>query len=136
MASLLRDPSGNWHVHFRFAGRRFKRSLGTADEDEALGLKARIEDNIRLVKRGVRSLPPSADVFLLLLSDGQVEQLSLPDQLTLEGLVKEYKQSMISSTSLRASSKAIGSNSCEADPRSFREVYRCFILPIGRGGKG
>ena len=97
MASLLRVPSGNWHVHFRFAGRRFKRSLGTADEDEALGLKARIEDNIRLTKRGVRSIPRGADVFLFLLSDGQVEHLSLPDQLTLEGLVDEYKRAVGSS---------------------------------------
>ena len=95
MASLQMDPSGNWHIHFRFAGKRFKRSLKTKDEDEARGLRGRIEDNIRLVERGVRVIPNDADAYLFLLSDGQVQQpVEIPDDLTLQQLFKDYKESV------------------------------------------
>ncbi|NLF73053.1 MAG: hypothetical protein GX575_28790 [Candidatus Anammoximicrobium sp.] len=73
MASLLEDPSGNWHVHFRFGGKRFKRSLQTKNAKEAQGLLGCIEDNMQLVRRGVKTLPPSGDVFLFLVSDGKLD---------------------------------------------------------------
>ena len=90
MASLLEDPSGNWHVHFRLGGKRFKRSLQTKKESEAKALCGRIEDNIQLVRRGVKEIPASGDVFLFLLSDGKIEKpIELPDQITLGELVAE-----------------------------------------------
>ena len=95
MASLLKDPSGNWHVHFRLARRRFKRSLKTRKENEARALCGRIEDNIRLVERGVKTIPPDADVFLFLLSDGSVQKpLELPTRLSLRVLFDEYQGSV------------------------------------------
>lgn len=95
MASLQMDPSGNWHIHFRFAGRRFKRSLKTKDEDEATGIRGRIEDNIRLVERGVKVIPNDADPYLFLLSDGLVQQpVEIPDELTLSQLVGDYKDAV------------------------------------------
>lgn len=95
MASLQMDPSGNWHIHFRFAGRRFKRSLKTKNEDEATGVCGRIEDNIRLVERGVKLIPNDADPYLFLLSDGQVQKpVEIPDDLTLNQLIEDYKGSV------------------------------------------
>jgi integrase len=98
MASLIEDPSGNWHVHFRFGGKRFKRSLQTKKESEAKALCGRIEDNIQLVRRGIKSVPTGGDVFLFLLSDGKVDKpVELPDQLTLGELVIEYERSIAAS---------------------------------------
>jgi hypothetical protein len=95
MASLLEDPSGNWHVHFRLARRRFKRSLKTRKENEARALCGRIEDNIRLVERGAKTIPPDADVFLFLLSDGSVQKpVQLPTRLSLLALFKAYERSV------------------------------------------
>ena len=95
MASLLEDPSGNWHVHFRYGGKRFKRSLQTSNRKEAENLLGRIEDNLQLVRRGKGTIPSSADVFLFLLSDGKVEAPpELPPDLTLRELLDEYHAAM------------------------------------------
>lgn len=72
MAWLQQDPSGNYHVGFRFGGSKFKRSLGTKRRRDAEGLIGRIEDNISLVERGVRVIPLGADVPTFLLSDGNL----------------------------------------------------------------
>jgi len=72
MAWLQADPSGNYHISFRFGGRKFKRSLGTKKEHEATARRVRLEENIRLVEGGRLDLPPEADVPAFLLSDGKV----------------------------------------------------------------
>jgi integrase len=72
MAWLQADPSGNYHISFRFGGRKFKRSLGTKKAEEATGRRVRLEENVRLVEAGRLDLPPDADVPAFLLSDGKL----------------------------------------------------------------
>jgi hypothetical protein len=94
MASLYKDPSGNWRIHFRLGGRRFKRSLQTKRETEARAVAGRTEDNIQLVKRDLESIPAGADVFLFLLSDGKVDRaVKLPERLSLAELLDGYIKS-------------------------------------------
>jgi hypothetical protein len=55
MAWVQQDPSGNYHVSFRFGGRKFKRSLHTRKQDAADGLARRIEENLKLADEGARA---------------------------------------------------------------------------------
>ncbi|HRX82162.1 MAG TPA: hypothetical protein P5307_24015 [Pirellulaceae bacterium] len=73
MAWLQADPSGNYHVSFRFGGRKFKRSLRTKDAANAEGRRLRLEENIRLVESGRLPVPREADVPTFLLSDGKLD---------------------------------------------------------------
>ncbi|QDT12915.1 hypothetical protein K239x_49280 [Planctomycetes bacterium K23_9] len=73
MAWLQTDPSGNFHISFRFAGRKFKRSLRTKNDSEASARLHRLEENIRLVESGRLELPDTADAPVFLLSDGKLE---------------------------------------------------------------
>ena len=57
MAWLQTDPSGNYHISFRFRGRNFKRSLKTKSEQRANSRLHRLEENIRLVESGRLELP-------------------------------------------------------------------------------
>jgi hypothetical protein len=45
MPWLESDPSGSFHIAFRFLGRRYRRTLKTSDRREAERLVARVEDN-------------------------------------------------------------------------------------------
>ena len=69
MAWLQKYPSGDYHISFRFGGKKFKRSLRTKNKKRALTRQARLEDNIDLVKRGRLIIPNDADVATYLLSD-------------------------------------------------------------------
>ena len=72
MPWIEQDPSGFYHVAFRFQGRRFRRSLKTRNRREAELLSARVEENIALVQRGRLRLHPSADPAQFLLADGVI----------------------------------------------------------------
>lgn len=72
MASIHRDPSGNFHLHFRFGGHRFKRSLRTKHERKANAVASHVEENIRLIGEGRLNLPDDVDVPTFLLSDGKL----------------------------------------------------------------
>jgi len=71
MASLqlVRD---HFHVSFRCAGHRFKRSLKTRNETSALARKARIEETIHLIESGRLEVPSDANVADFVLCDGKV----------------------------------------------------------------
>ena len=69
MASLQKDPSGNYHISIAFAGRRFKRSLKTSDLRKASAACARVQDNISLIETGRIELPDNVDLPTFLLSD-------------------------------------------------------------------
>lgn len=73
MAWLQQDPSGNYHVSFRFGGRKFKRSLKTKRQRIADSKKLRLEENIALVTSGRLELPNGIDVPTFLLSDGKLK---------------------------------------------------------------
>lgn len=72
MASIQQDPSGTFHICFRFANQRFKRSLQSMDRRKADDAAVRISENIRLVREGRMEMPVDADVPTFLLSDGKL----------------------------------------------------------------
>ena len=72
MAWLERDPSGNYHIAFRFGGRKFRRSLRTKTKRQAEARCARLEENSQLVESGRLTIPDGADVAAFLLSDGKL----------------------------------------------------------------
>ena len=95
MGSLQQDPSGNYHVCFRFGGKRFKRSLHTLAEDHARTLLGRIEENARLAERGRLVVPEGADIPTFLLSDGKLgAPVALPETVTLSQLIERYEASL------------------------------------------
>ncbi len=58
MAWLDRENTGIFQLGFRFGGQRFKRSLGTRDEQVAEATRHRVEENIRLVATVVIGVRP------------------------------------------------------------------------------
>jgi hypothetical protein len=73
----LEVRNGRYNIIVRFGGKRFVRSLRTDDEDEALGRKLRVEENIRLIESGRLQIPDGADVITFLLSDGKLSHKPL-----------------------------------------------------------
>jgi len=73
MASLHKDErTGNWIVMFRWGGKQFRRSCETGNETTASGIKARIEDTVRLLKLGRIEIPADADPGVWIMSDGKL----------------------------------------------------------------
>ena len=56
-AWLEQKPNGRFHVAFRFAGQKLKKSLRTADSEAAHARLHRLEENIRLVESGRLAIP-------------------------------------------------------------------------------
>jgi integrase len=94
MASIEKDPgSGVYRIRFRYGGRHFMRSLKTKDAREADALRARADENLRLIERGRLELPDGADVGLFVLSDGKVDRkATLPRAVTLGELFRLYAE--------------------------------------------
>jgi integrase len=65
---------GSFRIVFRFAGRKFQRSLKTDNERFARATLARLEENLARVELGQLLLPMGADVATFLLSDGRLDQ--------------------------------------------------------------
>jgi len=80
MASLEPTASGNYHIYFRFQGRRYKRSLKTKCEAEANARCSRLDETIRLVESGRIELPDGADLATFLLSDGKLAIKTLDEK--------------------------------------------------------
>ena len=91
MAWLQNDASGNFHISFRFAGRKYKRSLKTKNETETQTRLHRHEENIRLVESGRVELPEDADAPIFLLFDGKLDsERSSVVRVQLSGLFQRY----------------------------------------------
>ena len=106
MAWLQKDPSGNFHISFRFGEKRFKRSLRTKKEKDAKARLERLEENVRLVESGRIELPADADVPTFLLSDGKlngkpVVQRSLTLQELLDSFFANLPTDNLEETTLR-----------------------------------
>lgn len=71
---------GSYRVLFRFSGRKFCRSLKTANPKIARSVLARLEDNLVRLELGQLIMPQGADVASFLLSDGRLDR---PQQLKL-----------------------------------------------------
>jgi integrase len=105
MASIQQDPSGNFHVCFRFRDHRFKRSLKTNIRRKAEAAASRIEENLRLVDEGRIELPDGVDVPVFLLSDGKLaEKPRISRTITAGSLFHQYTEAIpddsLESTSL------------------------------------
>jgi hypothetical protein len=95
MAWLELEPSGCYHVAFRFADRKFKKSLGTKSKKQADTLRARLEENIRLVELGRLEMPRDADVPTFLLSDGKLNgKPTVARSITLASMFDKYRESL------------------------------------------
>jgi integrase len=70
----LEQRNGTYHINFRLNGRRFRRSLRTANERSAQASMARLEDNLRRVELGTLELPDDVDIATFLLSDGRTRK--------------------------------------------------------------
>lgn len=73
MASLhLDERTDNWIVMFRWAGRQYRKSTETKSESEAKTVEARVEEVVRLLKRGRLQIPKGADPGVWIFSDGKL----------------------------------------------------------------
>lgn len=90
MAWIQQDPSGNFHISFRFGGRKFKRSLKTTVPKQAQLKKMRMEETIALVEAGRIVLPPNSDVPTFLLSEGKLETKHVVQLRTLDDLSEQF----------------------------------------------
>jgi len=91
----IEKRNDTYHIAFRYGGRDFKRSLRTADEQEAIGRLALLKDNLRLVERGRLEIPPEADPAVFLLSDARISrQAKLPKTIGLRALCEEFLASI------------------------------------------
>ena len=92
MASLDRQASGIYSLRFYFGKRKYNRSLNTTQEKTALTPKAKAEETIRLLKRGVWTLPPDAtydEAGEFIVSGGQ--RLAKPSALRIAATLAEVK---------------------------------------------
>ena len=74
MASLEHQTTGNYTIRFYFGKRKYNRSLNTKNQRTAEAAKAKVEETIRLLKRGVWKLPSDAsydDAGEFIVSGGQ-----------------------------------------------------------------
>lgn len=90
MASLEKRK-GCYRVVFRYAGRKYSRSLLTANLTAARASLARLEDNLRRMGLGLLSAPPESDLCEFLLSDGRLTvRADLSPVVTLKDLCERY----------------------------------------------
>ena len=96
MASLDVDGSSRLHrIRFRFAGRSYKRSLKTTDRCEAMTVKGRVEETIRLLERGRLEMPLDADSAAYIMSDGRINRKPLPPPIrTVTELFDKYRKGL------------------------------------------
>jgi integrase len=92
--AFLQFRGRHYRIVFRFGGERYSQSLRTADEKEAQGCIARLEENLRLVERGRLAPPLGCHLPTFLLSDGQLMgRVNVPQVLTLGSLRDQYLSS-------------------------------------------
>lgn len=96
MSSLQKDPSGNFHICFRFAGKRFKRSLRTKNERQAAGALTKLNERIWMLDNGHLELPSDMDQGEFLIHGKRdipkpaPAQIEIKKLLSLEQLFDEY----------------------------------------------
>ncbi len=72
MASISQDKrTRRWFCFFRFGGKAFNKSTNTTNERQADQIRVKVEENLDLLKRGKLELPPGADLWHWLISDGK-----------------------------------------------------------------
>ncbi len=71
----IEQRNGRFNVIFRFGGKRFVRSLKTADEGKAVRRRDEIQETIDLVERGKLVVPKDADLVTFFMSAGNISAL-------------------------------------------------------------
>lgn len=110
MAWLEEHPtSGRFKLCFRWAGRKFKRTVKAANHRDAEAIRVRVEENIALLERGRLELPAGGDLVTFLLSDGKLVRLprleATTPVLTLREVVDRYLE-IVSNGAMEANSVA------------------------------
>lgn len=92
MAGMTFDAkTGIARVQFRYGGKQFQKSLKTTDEREAEATKGRIEDTLRAIENGWLVMPPDADIWYFLRSQGKIgSKPELPQVMNLGELFAWY----------------------------------------------
>ncbi len=92
------EKRGNvYHVNFRIGQNKFKKSLRTRDEREAMQLLARVDRRIRLVEQGDLSIPEDAEITTYVVSDGRLENSARKKTRairTIGKLFQEFRESL------------------------------------------
>ena len=69
------EPRGKlFPLVFRIGGRKFPKSLKTANPNDATSLARRIERRLALIEQGDVLIPPDADLMTVLLVDGKLKR--------------------------------------------------------------
>lgn len=105
MASVQQDPSGNFHVCFRFGGHRIERSLKTSLRRKAEAATCRVEENVRLIGDGRIQLPEDVDIPVYLLSDGKLDEKPKQSRTVKLGNVFDEYLDAVPADSLEATSE-------------------------------
>jgi hypothetical protein len=96
VAALSQDPvSKKFRIHFRYGGKQHQKSLKTTDRTEAEAAKGRIELTLRELENGRKTLPPDADFWTFVFTDGKhTQKAAAPTVVTLSNLFARYEQEM------------------------------------------
>ena len=70
MAYLFHDKSGNFSAKFRYRKREFTKRLHTRDREAAELGAARVDDTLMRLKRGLLTLPATAEPGEFIVSGG------------------------------------------------------------------
>lgn len=136
------DYRGGWYrIIFRYRGQRFTKSLETQVESQALQLKARLEENLELLRRG-RLQFAGGDLVTFLLSDGRINEEPVVNTQTVGQLLDAYeapwKETLTQTTEnihikhlrriLGARTPVVGLNLQEYINKRAKETYRGKII--------
>lgn len=92
MASIEKQK-GRWRIVLRYGGQKFQKALDTENEGEAETLRLRVEENLKLLKRGRLAYQSGDDLITLLLSDGKLNGTPVvAKQVTLGDFFKQFKE--------------------------------------------
>jgi hypothetical protein len=144
MASIHETKAG-YEIRWRYAGRQFNQTAGTASRPKAEDLASRINETIQAIKQGWIKLPDGSDYETtkrFILTRGEVtspDRIEAPRVvLTLAGLFALYRDSLPSNeastlytegihekhlTSLLGKDKAVESI-CSADMQSYADARK------------
>ena len=91
MASI-ENQKGWWRITLRYGGRKYQKALDTQDEREARGMRLRVEENLKLLKRGRLEYHLGADLITLLLTDGKLNSTPVVEKrVSLAEFFKRFK---------------------------------------------
>jgi len=92
----LEKRGKRYRISLDFNGRHISRALKTGNKREAETILVRLEDNLRLIERGVLQLPPDADLMSFLISDGKLaNRITIEKPLTIAELFQRYHAEML-----------------------------------------